>query len=156
VKRVLQHELWVGYPIEDVFEFFSRAENLEEITPPELSFHILTPTPIAMHEGTLIDYRIKLGFVPMRWRSRITEWAPPQRFADEQLKGPYLSWYHTHTFEEKDGGTVIRDEVRYEVPGWFLEPLIHKLFVGRRLDRIFSYRQEAMEKRFPPGPASES
>ncbi len=130
---------------EDMFAFFGDAFNLERITPDWLNFEILTPRPIAMREGALIDYRIKLHGVPMRWRTRIARWEPSTAFVDEQIKGPYREWVHLHTFEERDGGTWCMDSVRYRVP---CGSLVDALFVRSRLIRIFEYRQNAMAELF--------
>jgi len=96
-----------------VFPFFAEARNLETLTPPWLKFEVLTPAPIVMRPGTLIDYRIRVHGLPIRWRTEITAWDPPHRFVDVQLHGPYTLWHHTHTFEERDGGTLCLDHVRY-------------------------------------------
>ena len=128
-----QAELWLPRPRPEVFAFFAEARNLEAITPPWLKFEVLTPAPIAMRAGTLIDYRLRLHGFPIRWRTEITLWEPPVRFADTQLRGPYRLWEHTHTFVEKDGGTLCRDEVRYAVPGG---ALIERLFVRRDVEKI--------------------
>jgi ligand-binding SRPBCC domain-containing protein len=148
--RTLERSTWVPYPADEVFAFFSEAANLERLTPPSLSFHILTPSPIEMKAGALIDYTIKLGPFPMRWKTLIGAWEPPNRFVDDQLKGPYLRWHHEHTFEARDGGTDIRDRVEYLAPGWILEPLIHALFIAPQLRKIFDFRSEAIQKLFPP------
>ena len=105
-------------PIEQVFDFFSKAENLQAITPPELSFRIKTPLPIVMRQGLLIDYDLKMSGIPFGWRTRITHWEPPYVFADEQLKGPYAVWFHTHTFADEGGKTRMDDEVLYKLPLW--------------------------------------
>jgi ligand-binding SRPBCC domain-containing protein len=139
-----QAELWLPRPRPEVFAFFAEARNLEAITPPWLKFEVLTPAPIAMRAGTLIDYRLRLHGFPIRWRTEITLWEPPVRFADTQLRGPYRLWEHTHTFVEKDGGTLCRDEVRYAVPGG---ALIERLFVRRDVEKIFAFRQETMRRR---------
>jgi len=146
--HTLQTEIWMPRPLEEVFAFFSDAANLEELTPPWLNFRILTPLPIEMRPGVLIDYQIQYRMVPLRWRTEITVWEPPHRFVDRQLQGPYRQWIHEHTFEAKDGGTRMRDRVDYAVPGWILEPLIHAWIVGPDVRRIFAYREEKMRQRF--------
>ena len=95
-----------------VFEFFSNAQNLELITPKELNFKILSPIPIEMKNGTLIDYRIRLFGISFNWKTLISAWKPERRFVYEQLKGPYSKWIHTHSFETKEDGIMIKDEVR--------------------------------------------
>ena len=132
-------------PIEKVFEFFSKAENLQAITPPELQFKITTPLPITMGQGTLIDYKIKLSGVPFSWRTRITHWDPPYAFADQQLKGPYAIWFHTHTFSDEGGRTRMDDEVLYKLPLWPLGEVAYP-FVKGKVSEIFQYRRKAIKK----------
>lgn len=141
----LTNELWLPAPPWDVFPFFADAFNLERITPPMLRFRVLTAPPIAMGVGTLLDYRVRLRGVPMRWQSEITAWEPPHRFVDEQRRGPYRLWVHEHTFAAQDGGTVARDNVRYAVPGGVL---VQRLFVAPDLRRIFEYRSAALREIF--------
>jgi ligand-binding SRPBCC domain-containing protein len=133
--------------MDEVFAFFSDARNLERITPPWVRFEILTPGEIPMKKGALIDYKIRLYGVPIRWQSEITAWEPDRRFVDEQRRGPYRLWVHEHRFEEKDGGTLVTDEVRYAVPGG---PLVDSLFVAGDIARIFEYRKRRLEEIFPP------
>lgn len=138
-------EQWLPRPLAELFPFFADAANLERITPPWLAFHILTPPPIEMHPGALIDYRLRVRGIPLRWRTRIAVWEPPARFVDEQVRGPYRLWVHEHTFAERDGGTVCRDAVRYAVPGG---ELVHRLLVRPDVERIFAHRQQALRELF--------
>lgn len=147
MMHTLETETWLARPIDEVFAFFAQAHNLQRITPGFLDFRILTPAPIAMGVGTRIDYRIRLRGISMRWRTHISAWEPPHRFIDEQLKGPYRTWIHEHTFEQeaRNGvqGTRCRDLVRYDAPGG---PLIHRVLVRPDLERIFRYRQASMQQ----------
>lgn len=130
-------EMVLPAPVAEVFAFFSDAGNLDRITPPMLRFRTLTPMPIEMGEGTIIDYALRLRGVPFRWRTRIALWQPPHRFADEQTRGPYRLWHHTHEFEPVAGGTLCRDVVLYRHWGG---PIGEHLLVRPDLERIFDYR----------------
>ena len=137
-------------PREKVFPFFADAENLEQITPPELGFHIVTPRPIDIKQGTLIDYKLSLHGFPVKWRTEITHWEPPFEFIDMQLSGPYKQWIHLHRFTETEPGkTLMEDEVRYRLP---LEPLgdIAHFLIKRQLKYIFDYRREAVAELLSP------
>lgn len=145
-ERVLRTEQWVPAPVGETFAFFADAANLEAITPPFLNFAILTPLPIAMREGALIEYRLSLHGLPMKWRTRIDRWEPGRAFVDRQLSGPYEKWVHLHTFEAADGGTWIRDQVTYVVP---LDPLsrpVRALFVTPTVERIFAHRHQVIAR----------
>jgi hypothetical protein len=139
--RSLHQEQWLPVPRDRVFAFFADAGNLDRITPDFLRFAVLTPRPVEMKQGTLIDYRLRVHGLPMRWQSEITVWEPPHRFVDVQRRGPYRQWIHEHGFEEIDGGTLVRDRVEYAVPGWFLEPLVHRWLVGPDLEKVFAFRK---------------
>jgi ligand-binding SRPBCC domain-containing protein len=140
--HVLERSQRLDVPPERAFAFFADARNLEAITPPWLRFRVVTSEPITMAEGTLIDYRLRLHGLPLRWRTRIDAWEPPNRFVDTQLRGPYALWEHTHTFAAAGAGAVVMsDRVRYALP--LLAPA---WFVRRDLDRIFDYRREAIRR----------
>jgi ligand-binding SRPBCC domain-containing protein len=136
-----------GRPPAQVFAFFADAFNLEAITPPWLSFRVITPGPIEMRAGALIEYRLRLHGVPVRWLTRIEAWEPGGRFVDVQVRGPYRLWHHTHTFEaDGKGGTLVRDVVRYALPLGPVGDLAHRLFVARDLRRIFDHRLASVSK----------
>lgn len=130
---------------EQLFAFFSDAHGLETLTPPWLNFSVLGSAPVRIEMGTLIDYRLRIHGLPLRWQSRITVWEPPLRFVDEQVRGPYRRWHHEHSFEQAEGVTLCRDVVDYAVPGGWL---VHELLVRRDLLRIFQFRQQQLERLF--------
>ena len=143
--HVLHREQHLPGTPEEVFPFFADARNLERITPPLLSFRVITPGPIEMHVGTLIEYRLRVHRVPIRWLTSIQAWDPPHRFVDMQLKGPYALWHHTHTFAPTgDGGTTMTDTVRYAIGFGPLGELAHRLTVGRDVEAIFRHRAEVV------------
>jgi ligand-binding SRPBCC domain-containing protein len=146
--HVLERSQRLPGPADEVFGFFAEAYNLEAITPPFLGFQVVTPRPIAIGEGTLIDYRLRLHGVRLRWRTRIEVWEPGRRFVDRQLSGPYRLWHHTHLFEPDGDGTVMRDVVRYALPLGPLGELARLAFVSRDLDRIFDFRAAEIARRF--------
>tara|TARA_Y100000588_G_scaffold368799_1_gene437137 strand:+ start:102 stop:623 length:522 start_codon:yes stop_codon:yes gene_type:complete len=129
-----------------VFRFFSDARNLEQITPPWLQFKVLTEDPIQMQVGALIDYRLKIRGVPLKWRTVITQWQPPKKFEDSQLRGPYRQWIHEHAFIDEGGSTLMQDKIRYKVLGG---APVHWLLVKRDLLRIFRYRSHVLGEMFP-------
>ena len=144
--HTIEREQVVPQDADAAFAFFADASNLEAITPPWLRFRILTPRPIAMREGALIDYRLSLHRVPCRWHTRIDAWEPGRRFVDRQISGPFSVWDHTHTFEAVAGGTLIRDRVVYRMPLGPLGEIARRVLIGRDLERIFDYLREAIER----------
>lgn len=146
--HTFRRETFVPRAREEVFAFFSSARNLESITPPFLRFHVLTPDPIEMRAGTLLDYKLNVRGLPMRWRTEITEWNPPFGFRDIQLKGPYAMWDHTHRFEERDGGTWMEDEVRYALGFGVFGEIARRVLVERDVRAIFDYRAERIRELF--------
>jgi len=148
-RYLLSQTTIVPAPLDEVFEFFSRAENLGAITPSSMAFQMRSPQGQAMHDGREIDYLVKVGPVPLKWRSRIESWKPGERFVDSQLKGPYACWWHEHRFERADdGSTVMHDRVWYAPPLGPLGILAQRLLIAPQLDAIFRYREHAIALRF--------
>ena len=144
--HVLRREQIVPRPLEEVFPFFAEAVNLERITPPWLGFQVLTPAPIAMRPGTLIEYRLRLHRLPVRWLTRIEEFEPERGFVDVQVRGPYRVWHHRHEFEARGERTLVRDVVHYALPFGLLGAVAHLTFVRRDEQRIFDYRRDAVTR----------
>ena len=142
---VLHAEQWLPSPREKLFEFFSDAFKLERLTPPLLRFQVVTPAPIVIQAGTLIDYKLRLHGIPIRWQSEITVWEPPLRFVDRQTRGPYRLWHHEHRFLEHEGGTLVIDHVDYRAPGG---GLVNRLFVVPDLHKIFGFRMQKLQEIF--------
>ena len=134
----LNYSVTLPRPREEVFDFFANAENLELLTPPWLHFSILSPSPVEMKLGAMLEYKIRLRGIPLTWVSQITQWEPPFRFEDTQVRGPYRKWVHRHFFEETANGTLAVDDVKYRVPGG---AIVNRLFVAGELKRIFDYRR---------------
>jgi ligand-binding SRPBCC domain-containing protein len=146
----LEYETTIDRPLAEVFPFFSRPENLARITPPAMGFDILTPSPIEMKSGAVIDYTVKVLGLRVHWRTLISDYNPPHGFVDQQLKGPYVLWHHTHTFREANGKTIMGDRVVYALPFGWLGRLVHRLFVRSQLERIFQYRSKVIHRVFAP------
>ena len=141
-------EQWLPSPLEKVFAFFSNENNLEVMTPPWLKFEVLGKSTPNIEEGTLIDYRFKIHGFPARWQSRISKWEPNCRFVDEQIKGPYAIWEHTHLFQSSKGGTLIRDHLFYQVPLGGLGRVLVGWKVKKDLETIFRFRKGKLEELF--------
>lgn len=155
-ERVLRRVQILDAPIDEAFELFSRAENLEAITPPLLKFKITSDVPAEMEVGTLIRYRLKVHGVPVSWLTRIQSWDPPHGFVDQQLKGPYALWHHTHSFELIDDGarTRMTDVVRYAQRFGPMGTIAEHLIVRRDLDRIFDFRRDTIPGLLSAGAAA--
>ncbi len=138
-------ELWLPRPAAEIFAFFADASNLQALTPDWVNFEILTPKPICLHGGALIDYRLRIHGWPVRWQTEITAWEPPLYFVDEQKRGPYRLWQHEHRFTPQNGGTLCTDEVHYSVLGG---ELTNRLFVRRDVEKIFAFRRRQLGERF--------
>ena len=146
---IFESRVWLPASREEVFEFFSKAGNLQRLTPSWLNFEILTPLPMKICQGSIIDYKLKLFSMPIRWKTEISVWEPSHRFVDSQLKGPYKTWIHTHRFENiNGGGTMMTDHIEYMPHGWLIAPLVNRLFVKRNVRRIFSFRKQEILRIF--------
>lgn len=153
----LERRQWIPRPLDETFAFFERPQNLPLITPPWLGFRILTPEPIEMARGLVLDYRVRVMGVPTHWRSLISEYEPPRSFRDVQLVGPYRLWDHRHRFRAERGGTLIEDVVEYAPPYGPLGALLHRLAIRRQLDAIFDFRAGEIASRLAaPSPATRS
>ncbi len=146
--NTLERKQFIKRPLKEVFAFFATPENLARLTPRSLDFQVLTPSPIEMKAGTLFDYQIRLAGLPVRWTTLIDTYDPPRRFVDVQLKGPYSYWHHTHSFEEKNGGTEVTDRVVYLMPFGLLGNLLNSVWVSRELEHIFNYRKKVIGEIF--------
>jgi ligand-binding SRPBCC domain-containing protein len=146
--HVLEREQLIARPRPEVFAFFADPRNLETMTPETLGFHILTPGPIAMRKGAIIDYDLRLFGVRFSWKTLIEAYELDQRFVDVQMKGPYKVWRHTHTFSDAEGGTLVRDRVEYALPFGVLGTAVRALFVRRTLEGIFDFRAATMSRVF--------
>lgn len=150
--HLLARDQWLAAPLDAVFGFFSDAANLDAITPAWVGFRILTPLPIEMRPGAHIDYRLRLGGVPVRWRTRISSWDPPRGFVDVQESGPFALWEHEHRFEPHGDGVLMRDRVRYALPLGPLGRVAHAVAVRAALAAIFDHRFACVGERLDLAP----
>ncbi|MEO6223352.1 MAG: SRPBCC family protein [Vicinamibacterales bacterium] len=144
----LHRRLVIRRSLEEVFSFFAEAGNLERITPPELKFHILTPQPVTIQHGSLIDYQLALFGMRFGWRTLISTWEPPHLFVDTQVRGPYRQWTHTHRFVQNPDGAEVFDHVEYQLPLWPIGEIALPM-VRRQIGRIFDYREQVIREVFP-------
>jgi len=143
--RNFESQLWLPQSRGKVFAFFSDARNLDLITPAWVHFRTITRSQGEMQQGTVMDHRLRIHGFPLRWRSKITDWDPPVRFVDQQIRGPYRLWIHEHQFEERDGGTLVSDRVRYAV---LFDFLMHRFLIRPDIERIFAYREKKLREIF--------
>jgi len=146
--RQIAETQFVPHPVAVVFEFFSDPANLEAITPPWLNFRVVRVSTPRIQKGTLIDYKLRLRGLPLRWQSRIDDWQVKSHFVDVQTKGPYALWHHEHRFTAEGGGTRIHDLVNYRLPLGRFGNFCAGWFVSRDVRKIFAYRQAAIAKIF--------
>jgi ligand-binding SRPBCC domain-containing protein len=143
----VKQEQFIARPRAEVFQFFSEPRNLERLTPPWLNFEIVE-IPEQLSEGALIRYKLRLHGLTIHWTTRIEQWTPDEKFVDTQISGPYSMWHHTHEFEEVEGGTLVRDLVRYRVPFGPLGEVIRRAMVAPDTKKIFEFRREMLEAEF--------
>jgi ligand-binding SRPBCC domain-containing protein len=148
--HTLRREQTIDRTPDEVFAFFSSPENLAAITPPWLAFRILTPRPLVAKAGGLIDYTIRWMGIPVRWTTIITDWDPPRKFVDQQVRGPYSLWHHEHAIEATAEGTRMTDTVTHVLPFGIVGELAYRLLVRRQLEEIFDYRAAVIKRVFPP------
>lgn len=149
-RYVLEREQVIPRPLDETVPFFEDPNNLAAITPPEMGFEITNIDGLPVAAGTRIEYRIRVLGIPQRWVAEIVEYEPGRRFVDMQIAGPYRYWRHEHSFEARDGGTLMRDRVEYELPFGVAGAIAQKLIVERQLQRIFDYRTDVIERVFGP------
>jgi len=143
-------EQFLPIDIEEAWDFFSSPKNLARITPPEMEFRILSKLDDkGIYEGMRIHYLVRplLG-IPMKWESEIGPTKRLEYFSDRQMKGPYKVWDHKHTFEKVEGGVMMKDVVYYELPMGFLGTIAHNLIVRKKIENIFAFRKQTLEKLF--------
>ncbi len=134
---------------QEAWEFFSSPKNLNEITPSDIGFEILNDPGGKMHEGQIITYRIGvLPLVRLTWVTEIKAVEEGVSFVDEQRFGPYKFWHHRHTFEDDEGGVLMRDIVHYGLGFGPCGAIAHVVFVRRKLESIFGFRRKLLENRF--------
>lgn len=146
----LRYEQVLNTTIPEAWRFFSRADNLEKITPPYMRFDITSPvTDKPVYAGEIITYIIHPVLnIPLRWMTEITHVKEGEYFVDEQREGPYGIWHHQHHFEAVSEGVKMTDIVHYSLPLGILGQVAHALFVGRQLREIFAYRQKKVKELF--------
>lgn len=141
-------EQWVPQKNNDIFPFFANAHNLESITPAQLNFNILNVSTPEVQEGTIINYKLKIDGIPIRWKTSIKQWDPPHCFVDNQESGPYKKWHHTHRFDELADGTLMTDQVDIEIPLGPIGYLASQWKVLRDVKMIFEYRKKIIAEKF--------
>ncbi len=154
-EHIFESSQWIQRPVEEVFAFFSSEKNLERLTPPWLNFHVVGKSTPEIEAGTLIDYRLKISGVPVKWRTRIESWIPGKSFVDNQLSGPYRKWHHTHTFESENGGTRMKDRVVFQLPLGIVGNFFAAWKVKRQVREIFDFRRAEIERIFGQGKSNQ-
>jgi len=148
--HVVNYEQFLPISLGEAWDFFSTPLNLNRITPDKLHFEIVGELPARMYEGQILQYRLRLPMgLRVSWFTRIATVSEPHFFIDEQLQGPYRIWHHQHSFEQVEGGVLMRDVVHYKVSFWPLGPIVNALYVKRQIKQIFNWRKQALQRIFP-------
>lgn len=146
----LHQKQFLPVSLDVAWDFFSKPQNLEQITPPWLKFQILGDVPAKMYPGMIVEYKIRDATgLPMQWVTEITQVNEPYMFVDEQRFGPYKFWHHQHFFREVEGGIEAEDIVHYKMPFWFIGLIVHAFYVKRQLKQIFEFRKTFLEEKYP-------
>ncbi|MFO0946288.1 MAG: SRPBCC family protein [Planctomycetota bacterium] len=145
----LQSRQILPISLEECWDFFSNPMNLPEITPPWLHFDVSEVEFERIRPGAVFQYTVRplLG-VPLSWVTEITHVVPAELFVDEQRFGPYRFWHHQHHFTPVRDGIEVLDIVHYALPLGPIGRIVHALSVKRKLDAIFAYRRDVLERRF--------
>ena len=144
-----EYKQFLPISLDEAWDFFSAPQNLNEITPAEMKFEILTDDIPRMYAGQIIQYNVTpFPFVKMGWVTEITQVVDKKMFIDEQRFGPYAFWHHQHIFEEVDGGVLMTDILHYRVPLGIVGKLVNVLFIANKVKGIFDYRFSLLENKF--------
>ena len=148
IHRIYQEQL-LPISLEEAWNFFATPKNLNEVTPSELDFKVLSPLPDKMYEGLIIQYRIKpMINIPLNWCTEITHIKEMDYFVDEQRKGPFKMWHHEHHFSVVPEGVLMKDILHYDIGMGIIGSIAGKLFVHKKVRDIFKYRFKALEEYF--------
>ena len=145
---LLRHATRVAAPVSEVFSFFSRPQNLGVMTPADMHFQIKGGTPDQIQPEMTIDYSLRMGPLPLHWRTRIEVWLPQRLFIDSQERGPYRCWWHEHHFQPDGDATLMEDRVFFAPPFGMVGNLAGQVLVMPALRKIFRFRAQAMRLRF--------
>lgn len=141
MKRLVQ-EQFLPVSLETAWNYFATPKNLNDITPKDMVFKIVSELPEKMYEGMFIQYKIKpMLNIELNWCTEITHIVEGQFFVDEQRQGPYNIWHHEHHFKSVEGGVLMTDILHYDVGMSFLGWIASKLFVDKKVEQIFEFRR---------------
>ncbi|MFT3754111.1 MAG: SRPBCC family protein [Paludibacter sp.] len=141
----LKQEQFLPISLDEAWQFFATPRNLNEVTPEDMVFEIVSELPDSMYAGLLINYRLKPLFnIPVDWCTEITHIKEKEYFVDEQRIGPYKLWHHEHHFEAVEGGVLMTDLLHYDIGKSIFGWIAGKLFVHKKVKAIFDYRYKTL------------